>query len=229
MPIFVRRDPVEPGRRAARDHRCRRAWASCRRTGAPGTVRACRSGARRVWARTRRRRSRRPAISRSSWRPAISTGSIPQTGRSRGPHRCATPTSPRSAAGGVVVATSRTDGRLYVLDGRDGRVVRTVHDGTALTGVTLRRDSLVTASTTARTSVTGLRRISAGADQRERRDLQVLAGGDAFDLSGRPRRPRPSTGACGRRRCARPSCPRSSPSRRGWSCWAGPRARGTPA
>src|SRR5690554_4833067 len=31
----------------------------------------------------------------------------------------------------------------------------------------------------------------------------------------------------GRRRCARPSSRRSWPSRRGWSCWANPRARGT--
>ena len=34
--------------------------------------------------------------------------------------------------------------------------------------------------------------------------------------------------SCARRRCARPSCPRSSPSRPGWSCWAGPRAPCTP-
>ena len=39
---------------------------------------------------------------------------------------------------------------------------------------------------------------------------------------------RPSARWCGRRRCARPSCPRSSPSRPGWSCWAGPRAPCTP-
>ncbi len=43
------------------------------------------------------------------------------------------------------------------------------------------------------------------------------------------RRPRPGRApGSGRRRCARPSCPRSWPSRRDWSCWAGPRVPCTP-
>ena len=43
--------------------------------------------------------------------------------------------------------------------------------------------------------------------------------------TGRPRcRRRPAARACGCRRSARPSCRRSSPSRRGWWCWAGPRS-----
>ena len=42
------------------------------------------------------------------------------------------------------------------------------------------------------------------------------------------RRPRRRAPGCGRTRCARPSCRRSSPSRRGWWCWAGPRAPCTP-
>jgi PQQ-like domain len=48
------------------------------------------------------------------------------------------------AAGGVVVATSRTDGRLYVLDAASGHVVSTARGATV---VTLTRDSMVTAST----------------------------------------------------------------------------------
>jgi hypothetical protein len=35
---------------------------------------------------------------------------------------------------------------MYVLDANDGRVVRTMRNGTALNAVTLRADSLVTAS-----------------------------------------------------------------------------------
>jgi outer membrane protein assembly factor BamB len=53
---------------------------------------------------------------------------------------------PAPGARDVVVAISRTDGRMYVLDANDGRVVRTMRNGTALNAVTLRADSLVTAS-----------------------------------------------------------------------------------
>jgi hypothetical protein len=62
---------------------------------------------------------------------------------------------PAPAAGGLVVAVSRTDGRLYVLDARDGHVVTTVKDGTSQTGVTLHRDGMVTVSD--RGVVTGYR------------------------------------------------------------------------
>jgi outer membrane protein assembly factor BamB len=53
---------------------------------------------------------------------------------------------PAPAAGDVVVATSRTDGKLYVVDVRDGSIVKTAQDGTAQTAVTLQRDAMVTAS-----------------------------------------------------------------------------------
>jgi outer membrane protein assembly factor BamB len=53
---------------------------------------------------------------------------------------------PAPAAGDVVVATSRTDGTLYVVDGRAGRIVKAVRDGTAQTEVTVQRDAMVTAS-----------------------------------------------------------------------------------
>jgi outer membrane protein assembly factor BamB len=62
---------------------------------------------------------------------------------------------PAPAAGGLVVAVSRTDGRLYVVDARDGNVVTTVKDGTSQIGVTLQRDGMVTASD--RGVVTGYR------------------------------------------------------------------------
>ena len=62
---------------------------------------------------------------------------------------------PAPAAGGVVVATSRTDGKLFVIDATDGRVVTTVNDGTSQAGVTLRPDAMVTASTSG--VVTGYR------------------------------------------------------------------------
>jgi outer membrane protein assembly factor BamB len=62
---------------------------------------------------------------------------------------------PVPATGDVVVATSRTDGHLYVIDAHDGHVVTTVRDGTAQIAVTLARDSMVTAS--ARGIVTGYR------------------------------------------------------------------------
>jgi outer membrane protein assembly factor BamB len=62
---------------------------------------------------------------------------------------------PAPAVNGLVVAVSRADGRLFVVDARDGRVVTTVKDGTSQAGVTLQRDSMVTASE--RGVVTGYR------------------------------------------------------------------------
>jgi outer membrane protein assembly factor BamB len=105
-----------------------------------------------LWERREVGANQQPAIERSGDVLIVAGSELSGVLGSPGSFRWVAPVRdayfPAPAAGGVVVAASRTDGNLYVLDARDGRVITTVRDGTSQIGVTLRRDSMVTASTT---------------------------------------------------------------------------------